>query len=119
MRELRIKEVSECFNISSATLRYYEKMGLFEDVIRVNGIREYEERDIERLSLIITLKSAGLKIETMAKFIELEKSGEVTKKQKIKMLKNERQKLLDDIHDQQNKLYVLDCLIYQIKGTCK
>lgn len=117
--ELRIKEVSERFNITTATLRYYEKMGLFEDVSRINGIREYEDKDIERLSLIITLKNTGLSIEAIAKFIELDKDGANTINQRIKMLKNERQKILDDIHEQQNNLYSLDCLIYQIKGNCQ
>lgn len=93
-------------------------MGLFEDVSRVNGIREYEDKDIERLSLIVTLKNTGLSIEAIAKFIELDKDGAGTINQRIKMLKNERQKILDNIHEQQNNLYSLDCLIYQIKENC-
>ena len=50
---MRIKEVSKRFNVSITALRYYEKVGLFEDVNRVNGIREYEDKDIERYRKLI------------------------------------------------------------------
>lgn len=48
---MRIKEISERFNIPAGTLRYYEKIGLFDDVKRVNGIREYEDKDIRDLGM--------------------------------------------------------------------
>ena len=116
---MQIKEVCRRFNVSRATLKYYEKEGLFEDVVRVNGIREYEDRDIERLSLIITLKNVGLTIDMIAKFIDCDEHNDETKTKRIKILQNERLKLLDDIHQQQKRLDSLDCLIYQIKGCCK
>ena len=112
---MRIKEVSKRFNVSITALRYYEKVGLFEDVNRVNGIREYEDKDIERLSLILTLKNIGLSNETILKYIELNEQGAHTKKQQIQVLKLERQKLLDSIHNQQKNIDSLDYLIYQLK----
>ena len=114
-----IKEVSKRFNVSITALRYYEKVGLFEDVNRVNGIREYEDKDIERLSLILTLKNIGLSNETILKYIELNEQGAHTKKQQIQVLKLERQKLLDSIHNQQKNIDSLDYLIYQLKDKEK
>ena len=116
---MRIKEVSKRFNVSITALRYYEKVGLFEDVNRVNGIREYEDKDIERLSLILTLKNIGLSNETILKYIELNEQGAHTKKQQIQVLKLERQKLLDSIHNQQKNIDSLDYLIYQLKDKEK
>ena len=81
---MRIKEVSKRFNVSITALRYYEKVGLFEDVNRVNGIREYEDKDIERLSLILTLKNIGVSNETNFKYIKLKKQWEHTNKQEVK-----------------------------------
>ena len=66
---MKIKEVSNKFNISMTTLRYYEKIGLFDDVKRVNGVREYEDKDIRYLSMIITLKKAGLSNDSILKYI--------------------------------------------------
>ena len=116
---MRIKEVSKRFNVSITALRYYEKVGLFEDVNRVNGIREYEDKDIERLSLILTLKNIGLSNETILKYIELNEQGAHTKKQQIQVLKLERQKLLDSIHNQLKNIDSLDYLIYQLKDKEK
>ena len=105
---MRIKEVSKRFNVSITALRYYEKVGLFED-----------DKDIERLSLILTLKNIGLSNETILKYIELNEQGAHTKKQQIQVLKLERQKLLDSIHNQQKNIDSLDYLIYQLKDKEK
>ena len=45
---MKIKEVSEKYNVPMTALRYYEKAGLFNQVKRINGIREYDNSDIER-----------------------------------------------------------------------
>ena len=76
-RRMKIKEVSNKFNISMTTLRYYEKIGLFDDLKRVNGIREYEDKDIRYLSMIITLKNVGLSNDSILKYIELSKQGDI------------------------------------------
>ncbi|MHC1681492.1 MAG: MerR family transcriptional regulator [Clostridiaceae bacterium] len=111
---MKIREVSDKFNISITALRYYEKAGLFDDVKRVNGIREYEDKDIERLSMIITLKNVGFNIDSVLKYIELSKQGDISAKERAYMLKQHRCKLLDIIHDYQKNLDCLDFLIYKL-----
>ena len=52
---LTIKEVSEKFNISSETLRYYERVGVIPPVTRTaGGIRDYQEDDIAWVCLLYT-----------------------------------------------------------------
>ena len=75
---MKIKEVSEKYNVPMTALRYYEKAGLFNQVKRINGIREYDDSDIERLSLILTLKKAGVHIENILKYIQLDEQGQST-----------------------------------------
>ena len=120
---MKIKEVSDKFNISMTTLRYYEKIGLFDDVKRVNSVREYEDKDIRYLSMIITLKNAGLSNYSILKYIELSKQGDISNRERIYILKQQRQKLLDEIHHKQKNLDCLDYLIYNLKkinnGTIK
>ena len=60
---MKIGEVSKELGIPSATLRYYEQIGLLEDIKKEHGIREYQEEDIERLNFIICMKKAGFKLE--------------------------------------------------------
>lgn len=106
---MKIKELSEKFNISISTLRYYEKIGLFDHVKRVNGIRE--------LSMIITLKNAGLSNDLILKYIELSKQDDISSRERKHILKQQRQKLLDEIHHKQRNLDCLDYLIYTIKDN--
>ena len=40
---MKIGEVSKELGIPSATLRYYEQIGLLEDVKKEHGIREYQD----------------------------------------------------------------------------
>ena len=114
---MKIKEVSDKFNISMTTLRYYEKIGLFDDVKRVNGVREYEDKDIRYLSMIITLKNAGLSNDSILKYIELSKQGDISNRERIYILKQQRQKLLDEIHHKQKNLDCLDYIIYELKNN--
>lgn len=114
---MKIKEVSDKFDISITVLRYYERIGLFDDVKRVNGIREYEDKDIRNLSVIITLKNAGFSNDSLLKYIELSKHGDISNREKIHILKQQRQKLLDEIHSKQKNLDCLDYLIYKLKDN--
>ena len=44
---MTIKEVSEKYDISADTLRYYERIGMIPEVTRnANGIRNYQKSDL-------------------------------------------------------------------------
>lgn len=44
---MTIKEVSEKYDISQDTLRYYERIGMIPPVTRTSsGIRDYQESDL-------------------------------------------------------------------------
>ena len=51
---MTIKEVSEKYNISQDTLRYYERVGMIPRVHRTGGgIRDYQEDDLGWVELAI------------------------------------------------------------------
>ena len=60
---MKIGEVSKELGIPSATLRYYEQIGLLEDIKKEHGIREYQEEDIERLNFIICMNNKVFRID--------------------------------------------------------
>lgn len=113
---MKIREVSQKYNVTQTTLRYYEKVGLFDDVKRVNNIREYDEKDIERLSTIISLKKVGLHVQDILRYLKLTTDGVETVTERISILSNQRQELMDCIHQYQKNLDCLDYLIYELKG---
>ena len=112
---MKIKEIAEKYSISVTALRYYEKIGLFDNVQRVNHIREYNEEDVQRLSLILSLKEAGLHMASILKYIELFKQSG-TFNERISILKKQRNETLDTIHHHQKSLDSLDNMIYQLKN---
>ena len=58
-----IKEVSQKYNISSDTLRYYERVGMIPPVTRTaGGIRDYSESDLGWVELALCMRGAGLPV---------------------------------------------------------
>lgn len=54
---MTIKEVSEKYNISQDTLRYYERVGMIPQVHRTGGgIRDYQEDDLGWVELAICMR---------------------------------------------------------------
>lgn len=67
---MQIKEVQEKLDISSYTLRYYEKMGLIKPFRDENGYRNYSENDIKILKKIRFLRELEIPIEDIQSIIE-------------------------------------------------
>ena len=65
-----IGEVSEMFDLPVSTLRYYDKEGLFPDMMRVSGVRKFSDRELETLRVIECLKKSGMEIKDIHQFIE-------------------------------------------------
>ena len=112
---MRIKEVSDLFNIPITSLRYYEEKGLFDDVKRINGIRDYSDKDIKRLSLILSLKQTGLKIKEIATYIQCSETGKNNQEVCIAILEKQRKKLLDYMHQSNTSIDCIDYLIFKIE----
>jgi DNA-binding transcriptional MerR regulator len=102
---MRIAEVSEKYNISADTLRYYERVGLLPPVNRTDsGIRDFDERDIQRVEFIKCMRAAGLPIEVLTEYIQLVQMGDSTIEQRKQILEDEREKLLGRMAEMQKTL---------------
>ena len=69
MKRLTIAEVSERFGTSPDTLRYYERVGLIPPVGRKGGMRNYDESDIKWIEFILCMRSAGVPIEKLVRYV--------------------------------------------------
>ena len=66
---MTIKEVSEKYDISSDTLRYYERIGMIPEVTRTaSGIRDYQESDLSWVELVICMRKAGVSVESLIEY---------------------------------------------------
>lgn len=66
---LSITEVEAQTGISSYTLRYYDKCGLFDTIYRDSrNRRKYSQQDLQRLEMIQALRLSGLSIEGIQEY---------------------------------------------------
>ena len=73
---MTIKEVSQKYNISQDTLRYYERVGLIPTVARTSGgIRNYTENDLGWVENAICMRNAGVPIEALIEYVKLYQEG--------------------------------------------
>lgn len=106
---MKIAEVSERYNISTDTLRYYERIGLIPPVNRnESGIREYSELDIQRVEFIKCMRRAGLPIETLIDYIALVQQGDETIAARKEILLEQRRQLEARMKEMQDTLDVLN-----------
>ena len=57
--------------VSIDTIRYYEKIGLIIPIKRLNGIRKFNERNINQIIFAKTMRQAGLRIELLKDYVSL------------------------------------------------
>ncbi len=73
-----IGQVAELYNFPISTLRYYDKEGLFPNLKRQSGIRQFDDKDLESLRIIECLKASGLGISDIKRYFELCQQGNST-----------------------------------------
>ena len=96
---MTIKEVSEKYELTPDTLRYYEKIGLINNVPRSNGIRNYDEKSCKRIEFIKCMRSAGVQIDILLKYMKLLDLGKSTVMLRKDLLEEQRKKLLEHKND--------------------
>lgn len=109
-----IAGVSEKYDISHDTLRYYERIGLLPTVHRnKSGIRNYSDTDCRWVEFIKCMRSAGLPIEVLIEYVTLFQQGESTVAARKDLLIEQRRKLIEQL-DMMHK--TIERLDYKIKG---
>ena len=71
-----VGQVSDQTGLSAHTLRWYEQVGLLDPVERdAAGRRRYVATDLDRLRFLIKLRSTGMPVRDMIRYIELVRRG--------------------------------------------
>lgn len=93
---MTIKDVSQKYNISQDTLRYYERVGMIPSVTRtLSGIRDYQEGDLRWVELALCMRSAGLPVEAMIEYVRLYQEGDSTIPARLQLLMEQREILIE------------------------
>ena len=108
--EYSIGQISKKFNLTISQIRYYDKEGLLPNLQRVNGVRKFDDNDVETIFLIECLKKCGLQIKEIKQFIERTKMGDETIDLRLDFFKKQEQKVEKELSEL-NK--VLDMVKYK------
>ncbi|WP_053954974.1 MerR family transcriptional regulator [Inediibacterium massiliense] len=89
-----IGELSSLFNISTDTLRYYDKIGLLKpDYDQKNGYRYYSIRNFFKLSRILFLKQLDISLEDIKKYMNHKNIDNL-----LKLLKDKEEEIDEKIN---------------------
>jgi DNA-binding transcriptional MerR regulator len=87
MRSYSPGQVAEQTGFSIDTLRYYERIGLLDDIERNSGgQRVFSEADVSWLMILRCLRETGMPIQRMVRFAELARGGEETIPERVTVL---------------------------------
>jgi len=102
---MTITEVSEKFDLSQDTLRYYERVGLIPYVNRTKiGIRDYTDESCKWIELAKCMRLAGVPIENLIEYCVLTQQGDSTITARKELLVDERKKLMGRMDDMKKTL---------------
>lgn len=111
---MTIREIAAKTNMSTDTLRYYERIGLLPPVPRnAAGIRNYDEYFVNFINFIKKPKASGMSLEHIIDYIRLAEMGDATIQERKKLLAEARETLLDKINSLQ---LVAELADYQLRN---
>ena len=95
---MTMQEISERYRIPMDVLKEYEKWGLHNTIEKALDKQEYDDQDIEQLSMIMTLHGIGFLNDEVESYMRMLLKGESTEAQRIEMMNKKRSATLDKIH---------------------
>ena len=105
---MNIKKFSEITNISSHTIRYYEKIGLLKNVSRnASGHRWFTEKDIIWIEFIKRLKDTAMPLDNIRQYADLRDQGASTSELRMQILQQHAVVLEEKITAEQFHLKML------------
>src|SRR6266542_4892864 len=114
MNTLTIGQAAAHLNVSTHTLRYYERAGLLDPIRRgANGPRRYSVEDLDRLRFLHCLRATQMPIRQIREFAELARLGRADAA--IDLLQSHRRELQTRIEELQVLLGVIDQKIDRIQ----
>lgn len=103
-----IGQVSDMYSLPVSTLRYYDKEGLFPNLQRQSGIRQFSEREVESMRLIECLKKSGLEIRDIKQFMQWCNEGPSTYQKRRELFVRRREALKEELEQLEKNMAMLE-----------
>ncbi|NLU72480.1 MerR family transcriptional regulator [Streptomyces sp. HNM0575] len=107
--DLTIQQMARRSGFSDPTLRYYEKIGLLGEVARdeSSGHRRYPPATVDRVEALSCLRSAGMTVTGMRRYLELLAEGDSAAAEQRDLFASQAKKLAAEIEQLQLRLAYL------------
>jgi DNA-binding transcriptional MerR regulator len=118
-----VQEAGAETGLSVHTLRYYERVGLLDPPVRgeTSGHRRYTDDDLRRVQFLKRLRTTGMPIREMQRFVDLYRQGDGTLAAREKLLQDHRCQVLAQVAELQDSLAAIEYKIasYRVIGAEK
>ncbi|WDF02063.1 MerR family transcriptional regulator [Shouchella hunanensis] len=114
-----IKQISDIVNLSTHTIRYYEKINLIPEIERTSsGYRIYNDEDIERLKFITCLKNVGMSLDNIKPFLTIKANDLLSEyPELIDMALKHKEDMMNQIADLKRVIEIIDSKLEQNSFT--
>ena len=107
--ELTVADAAREAGVSAHTLRYYERAGLLARVERNGaGHRRFTEEDIASVVMVTRLRATGMPIRAIREYAELVRAGEGNERERLALLEEHRERVLEQLADIRRNLELVD-----------
>lgn len=117
--EMTIAGVAEVTGVTAHTLRYYERIGLIDVARDSSGHRIYDEDAIARVMFVTRLRSSGMPIRTITRYVELVKAGPHTEPERLALMQAHRETIIQRLAEMRTALAITEYKINTYGGACR
>ena len=103
-----IATTADRLGVSAHTLRYYERIGLVRVDRDVSGRRRYDTAGVRRLVFLTRMRTSGMPIRDLRRYVELVEAGRDTVPERLSLLIEHRDDLRARIDELQLALAATD-----------
>ena len=99
--------------LTTHTLRYYERAGLMLDAVAraPSTHRRYTEDELRWVEFITRLRTTGMPIRTIRRYVELMRAGDDTEAQRMALLEEHRREVMKRLNQTVDNLNAIEAKI--------
>lgn len=117
---LSIAQMAEATGLSTHALRYYEREGLMLAAVdRASSSHgRYTDSDVTWVGFLTRLRSTGMPIRDLKRYVDLVRGGDGTTPQRLALLVEHRRRVLARLDEVTASLAAIDRKITLYEGQC-
>lgn len=96
---LSVADAASLTGLSAHTLRYYEQEGLVRPARNSSGYREYSEADLRRLVFLTRMRTSGMTMQDLRRYVSLAEQGPATEPERRAIMVQQRDRIRQQIRE--------------------